>query len=182
MSATNYPSTFHFCHILAGYIHRTKPRNPKRVRKEAAKHGMNDEVPIHSRRQYQGGVYRKYPLLSISKGHDTLAQNSFERYYPMKTGIHPNYLEKTTITCGCGASISVGSTRSEMNIDVCANCHPFYTGKKKRIDSTGRVDRFEKLSKKAETLRTGTRSKREKLAEKSRKKAEKTATPSPEKR
>lgn len=65
-----------------------------------------------------------------------------------------------------------------MNIDVCANCHPFYTGKKKRIDSTGRVDRFEKLSQKAETLRTETRSKQEKLAARSQKKAEKTATPS----
>ena len=96
----------------------------------------------------------------------------------MKTGIHPKYAEKATITCGCGAVITTGSTRDEMNIDVCANCHPFYTGKKKRIDSTGRVDRFEKLSKKTETLRPGVRSKREKLAERSRKKAEKTATPS----
>ncbi|QQS20733.1 MAG: 50S ribosomal protein L31 [Candidatus Moraniibacteriota bacterium] len=96
----------------------------------------------------------------------------------MKSGIHPSYTERATITCGCGAVITTGSTRSEMNIDVCANCHPFYTGKKKRIDATGRVDRFEKLSKKSEGLRPTTRSKREKLAEKSKKKAEKTATPS----
>ncbi len=94
----------------------------------------------------------------------------------MKTGIHPNYIKEAVITCGCGAVIRTGSTRSEMNIDVCANCHPFYTGKKKRIDSTGRVDRFEKLSKKTETLRSGTRSKRTKLSEKSKRKAEKTAT------
>lgn len=96
----------------------------------------------------------------------------------MKTGIHPTYTKEATITCGCGAVITTGSTRSEMNIDVCANCHPFYTGKKKRIDSTGRVDRFEKLSKKSEGLRSTTRSKHEKLAEKSKRKAEKTATPS----
>lgn len=96
----------------------------------------------------------------------------------MKTGIHPQYIEAAVITCGCGAVITTGSTRSEMNIDVCANCHPFYTGKKKRVDSTGRVDRFEKLSKKSDVLKGNTRSKREKLAEKSRKKAEKTATPS----
>lgn len=96
----------------------------------------------------------------------------------MKTGIHPSYVKEATITCGCGAIIQTGSTKSAMNIDVCANCHPFYTGKKKRIDSTGRVDRFEKISKKAETLRPSTRSKREKLAEKSKRKAEKVATPS----
>ena len=96
----------------------------------------------------------------------------------MKTGIHPTYTKEAVITCGCGAIITTGSTRSEMNIDVCANCHPFYTGKKKRIDSTGRVDRFEKLSKKAEDLRGTTRSRQEKLAEKTKKKAEKTATAS----
>lgn len=95
----------------------------------------------------------------------------------MKSNIHPTYVREATITCGCGATIKTGSTRSEMNIDMCANCHPFYTGKKKRIDSTGRVDRFEKLSKKTEGLKTTARPKRIKLAEKSRKKAEKTATP-----
>lgn len=95
----------------------------------------------------------------------------------MKSNIHPNYTREAVITCGCGAVIKTGSTRSEMNIDMCANCHPFYTGKKKRIDSTGRVDRFEKLSKKTEGLKTTARPKRLKLAEKSRKKAEKTATP-----
>ena len=96
----------------------------------------------------------------------------------MKTGVHPTYTKEAVITCGCGATIKTGSTRSEINIDVCANCHPFYTGKKKRIDSTGRVDRFEKLSKKTESLKTTVRSKRVKLAEKSKRKAEKTATPS----
>lgn len=96
----------------------------------------------------------------------------------MKTGIHPSYVKEAIITCGCGAVIKTGSTRGELNIDVCANCHPFYTGKKKRIDSTGRVDRFEKLSKKADTLRETTRSKRSKLAEKSKRKADKGATPS----
>ena len=95
----------------------------------------------------------------------------------MKSDIHPIYTREATITCGCGAIIKTGSTRSEMNIDMCANCHPFYTGKKKRIDSTGRVDRFEKLSKKTESLKPTARQKRVKLAEKSRKKAEKTATP-----
>ncbi len=96
----------------------------------------------------------------------------------MKAGIHPAYVQEAVITCGCGAVIKTGSTRNEINIDVCANCHPFYTGKKKRIDSTGRVDRFEKLCKRTEALKTSARPKRVKLAEKSKRKAEKTATPS----
>lgn len=96
----------------------------------------------------------------------------------MKTDIHPTYTREAVIICGCGATIKTGSTRAEINIDVCANCHPFYTGKKKRIDSTGRVDRFEKLSKKTEGLKTTARPKRIKLAEKSKRKAEKTATAS----
>lgn len=95
----------------------------------------------------------------------------------MKSGIHPAYEKKAVITCGCGAVITTGSTKSAMNIDVCGNCHPFYTGKKKRIDSTGRVDRFEKLSKKAEGLKTTAKPKKVKRAEKSQRKDEKISPP-----
>lgn len=95
----------------------------------------------------------------------------------MKQAIHPTYHTDAVITCGCGASIVTGSTRKTTSVEICANCHPLYTGEKKRLDTTGRVDRFEKLSKKAQEKAT-LRSKREKRSEKSRKKAEKTATPS----
>lgn len=96
----------------------------------------------------------------------------------MKKGIHPEYHQEAIITCGCGAVIKTSSTREKMDIDICASCHPFYTGKKKRVDSTGRVDRFEKISKKSEGLLTKKRTKKEKLLEKSKRKAEKIATPS----
>ncbi len=67
----------------------------------------------------------------------------------MKKTIHPTYHTKATITCSCGATLTTGSTQEEMNVEICSACHPFYTGKKKMIDTTGRVDRFKKLAEKA---------------------------------
>lgn len=64
----------------------------------------------------------------------------------MKTGIHPTYHEKATITCACGAVFTTGSVLAATSIDICSQCHPFYTGKKKFIDVTGRVERFKKLA------------------------------------
>lgn len=59
----------------------------------------------------------------------------------VKAGIHPNY-EKTTIKCACGNVIEVGSTRKNINVEVCSQCHPFFTGKQKLVDTGGRVERF----------------------------------------
>lgn len=62
----------------------------------------------------------------------------------MKQGIHPEY-KKVTATCSCGAVHSVGSTAGEdFSLDVCSNCHPFYTGKQKQATTGGRVERFNK--------------------------------------
>ena len=61
----------------------------------------------------------------------------------MKEGIHPKY-EEIEITCACGEVIKTRSTKSEIKIEVCSKCHPFYTGKQKLVDSGGRVDRFKK--------------------------------------
>ncbi len=68
----------------------------------------------------------------------------------MKSGIHPTYFPEATITCSCGAVFETGSTTEKMRTEICSQCHPFYTGKKKFIDVTGRVDRFKKLSEKSE--------------------------------
>ena len=59
--------------------------------------------------------------------------------------IHPKY-EEATITCACGNVIKTRSTKKNISVDVCAKCHPFYTGKQKVVDSGGRVDRFRKRS------------------------------------
>ncbi len=62
----------------------------------------------------------------------------------MKEGIHPEYAV-ITAKCSCGNVISTRSTaRRDMNLDVCSECHPFYTGKQKAVDTGGRVDRFNK--------------------------------------
>lgn len=62
----------------------------------------------------------------------------------MKAGIHPQYNE-VTITCSCGNTMSHRSTMAgDMNVDVCSQCHPFYTGKQKEATTGGRVDRFNK--------------------------------------
>ena len=68
----------------------------------------------------------------------------------MKKGIHPTFHSKATVTCSCGAVLITGSTQEKMSVEICSQCHPFYTGKKKMIDTTGRVDRFKKLAERAE--------------------------------
>ncbi|QPG05966.1 50S ribosomal protein L31 [Salinimonas marina] len=62
----------------------------------------------------------------------------------MKQDIHPKYAE-ITASCSCGNEIKVRSTvGKDLNLDVCSNCHPFYTGKQRNVDTGGRVDRFKK--------------------------------------
>ena len=61
----------------------------------------------------------------------------------MKKDIHPEYTE-TKVTCTCGADFTVLSTENEINIEVCSQCHPFFTGSQRFIDSSGRVDKFKK--------------------------------------
>jgi large subunit ribosomal protein L31 len=63
----------------------------------------------------------------------------------MKSGIHPDYVE-TTVHCGCGNTFTTRSTKKsgQIAVEVCSQCHPFYTGKQKILDSGGRVARFEK--------------------------------------
>jgi large subunit ribosomal protein L31 len=60
----------------------------------------------------------------------------------MKPGIHPAY-EKVKVTCACGNVFETRSTRGgELMVDICSQCHPFYTGKQKLVDAAGRIDRF----------------------------------------
>ncbi len=59
----------------------------------------------------------------------------------MKSGIHPNY-RNSTVACACGATYQTRSTRLNFSVEICANCHPHYTGKHKLVDSAGRIERF----------------------------------------
>lgn len=71
----------------------------------------------------------------------------------MKKDIHPKYDIKTKATCACGAVFEVGSTMPEISIEICSQCHPFYTGNEKVMDTAGRVDRWSKR-KAATTAKT----------------------------
>ncbi len=62
----------------------------------------------------------------------------------MKAEIHPTYYTDAKVVCVCGNSFSTGSTKQEIKIDICSECHPFYTGKQKLVDTEGRVEKFKK--------------------------------------
>ena len=72
----------------------------------------------------------------------------------MKEGIHPNY-PAARVTCACGNTFVTRSVRGDFQVDVCAKCHPFYTGTMKLIDTAGRVDRFRKRYDKAKIAAGG---------------------------
>ena len=61
----------------------------------------------------------------------------------MKEDIHPKYVE-TKVTCGCGSTFGTRSTKPELKVDICSECHPFYTGKLKYVDTAGRIEKFQK--------------------------------------
>ena len=65
----------------------------------------------------------------------------------MKTGIHPEYQE-ATVTCGCGNSWKTRSTKSQLRVDVCSRCHPFFTGEQRLVDTAGQVERFKRRMEK----------------------------------
>ncbi len=61
----------------------------------------------------------------------------------MKKGIHPEYVE-SRVTCACGNTFLTRSTKKEIRVEICSQCHPFFTGKQKLIDSAGRIEKFRK--------------------------------------
>ena len=70
----------------------------------------------------------------------------------MKKDTHPTYYTDTKVTCSCGNSFVAGSTMKEISVEICSQCHPFYTGKEVTLDAAGRVERFKaRMSKKAPT-------------------------------
>lgn len=61
----------------------------------------------------------------------------------MKEGIHPKY-EQTTIKCGCGNVIETGSTGADLKVEICSQCHPFFSGTQRNLDAAGRISKFNK--------------------------------------
>ncbi|MAF79680.1 50S ribosomal protein L31 [bacterium] len=67
----------------------------------------------------------------------------------MKKDIHPAYYPKAKTTCACGHSFTIGGTKEKLEVEICSNCHPFYTGKQTLIDTAGRAERFKARAAKA---------------------------------
>ncbi len=68
----------------------------------------------------------------------------------MKAAIHPKWYADAVVTCTCGNTFTVGAAKDKIMVDICANCHPFYTGEMKFVDALGRVERFQTKQKAAE--------------------------------
>ena len=62
----------------------------------------------------------------------------------MKTDIHPQYYEEAQVVCSCGHSYTTGSTKPELKVEICSECHPFFTGEQRIVDTEGRVERLKR--------------------------------------
>lgn len=81
----------------------------------------------------------------------------------MKAKIHPAYNEEIKVVCSaCGSAFVTGSTKSDLHIEVCNNCHPFYTGEQKFLDTQGRVEKFQKKQEFAQKYKVSASSKKKK--------------------
>lgn len=72
----------------------------------------------------------------------------------MKKDIHPTYHLETKVKCSCGATFIMGSSVPQLEIEICSQCHPFYTGTTKIIDAAGRVEKFQARLKKTEQMKS----------------------------
>ncbi|MFQ5443546.1 MAG: 50S ribosomal protein L31 [Nitrospinales bacterium] len=70
----------------------------------------------------------------------------------MRDGIHPKYFE-TTYSCACGNKVDIRSTVKDIHVEICSNCHPFYTGKQKLVDTAGRIEKFRRKFEKTKALK-----------------------------
>lgn len=71
----------------------------------------------------------------------------------MKEEIHPKYYPQATVKCACGNTFKTGSTKEHIEVEICAQCHPFYTGEEKIVDTMGQVEKFRKRREKHEKLK-----------------------------
>ncbi|OGE79861.1 MAG: 50S ribosomal protein L31 [Candidatus Doudnabacteria bacterium RIFCSPHIGHO2_01_FULL_45_18] len=72
----------------------------------------------------------------------------------MKNEIHPQYFTNAKVVCACGNTFITGSTKQELHVEICSNCHPFYTGRQNLLDIAGTIDKFKKRGAKAAELKS----------------------------
>ena len=87
-------------------------------------------------------LYQIIPLLDLSV-------NQRYNLQVMKKEIHPQYFTNAKIVCACGNAFVTGSTKQELHVEICSNCHPFYTGKQNLLDVAGTIDKFRTRASKA---------------------------------
>ena len=90
----------------------------------------------------------------------------------MKQAIHPQYFDQAQVICVCGNKFTTGSTREVIHVELCSNCHPFYTGEQRFVDSASRIQKFEQRSETAKKYQVVKKEKKE--AEKAKAEAPKT--------
>lgn len=93
----------------------------------------------------------------------------------MQKTIHPTYHDSLSVTCSCGAQFTIGSTDEKLTTEVCSQCHPFFTGKQRLLDTSRRVEKFEEKLQKQANATAKRLTKKEKNALRAAKKAEKLA-------
>lgn len=94
----------------------------------------------------------------------------------MKKDIHPKYYPATTIKCACGAILETGATKENIEVEICSQCHPYFTGDKKVVDTAGRVERFKKLAEASAKLKSAKKAKKETKLAKEKKTSPKKVT------
>ena len=86
----------------------------------------------------------------------------------MKKDVHPTYYPKAEIKCACGAVLEAGSTVEKIEVEICSQCHPYFTGDKKVVDTAGRMERFQQITQKAKEVQKKLRGKKKKSSGKSK--------------
>ena len=86
----------------------------------------------------------KLDLTTLQKNVNVPISIQWKLEFKLKTGIHPEYYHDAVITCSCGNTLTTGSTKKELKVEVCSSCHPFFTGEQRIVDTEGRVDRIKK--------------------------------------
>ena len=84
----------------------------------------------------------------------------------MKQSVHPTYFSVAKVTCSCGNTFVAGSTKEEIHVEICSNCHPLWTGEQKYIDTHGQIDRFKQRMQQAQTYKKSVASKKDKAEKK----------------
>jgi large subunit ribosomal protein L31 len=86
-------------------------------------------------------------LLNLSRPAETGGKLAFTLASRMKDKIHPQYFPDAKVICSCGNTFITGSTKKVLKVEVCSQCHPFFTGERRMVDKAGRVERFKRRYK-----------------------------------